>query len=316
VEVPRINGYLVNGPQWSLPARGKPQQGQLPMHKGSQPTDGARLKLPEGGYQKFSNLILDAEDAARLKTLCPITEGWLRPYVGGDELISGNWRYCLWLKGVPPQDLKTCPEVIERIQRVRKGRLQSPTKSVREFADYPTLFTQDRQPETDYVAVPEVSSSARDYIPMALLPKTVVASNKLMIVPGATLADFALLTSRLHMAWMKTVSGRLKNDYSYSPSVWFTFPLPKGDLSKLAPHAQAVLDARENHPGATLADLYDPDLMPADLRKAHTALDRAVDRLYRRAGFASDRERVEHLFQLYEAMVKPLLSQPKPRRRR
>jgi len=285
------------------------------MHKGSQPTDGARLRLPEGGYKKFSNLILDANDAAKLSILCPIAKDWLRSYVGGDELISGKWRYCLWLKDIPPQDLKKCPDVIERLKRVRSGRLQSPTQSVREFAVYPTLFTQDRQPDTAYVAIPEVSSSTREYIPMSLLPSDVIASNKLMIVPRATLVDFALLTSRLHMSWMRTVSGRLKNDYSYSPSVFFTFPLPKVNLTTLDPHAQAILDARANHPDATLADLYDPDLMPADLRRAHRDNDRAVDRLYRRSGFASDRERVEHLFMLYEQMVKPLLAQ-KPKRRR
>ena len=120
----------------------------------------------------------------------------------------------------------------------------------------------------------------------------------------------------MHMAWMRAITGRMKSDYMYSVGVVYnTFPLPKGDLSKLDPLAQAVLDARENHQGATLSDLYDPDLMPADLRKAHQALDRAVDRLYRRSGFDSDRERVEHLFQLYEAMMKPLLAARRPRRR-
>lgn len=136
-------------------------------------------------------------------------------------------------------------------------------------------------------------------------------------IEGATLELMSLMTSILHMAWFNTVAGRLKSDPRYSIGlVYNTFPLPDADLSTLAPHAQAILDARDNHPGATLADLYDPDLMPPDLRKAHRDNDRAVDRLYRKQGFQSDRERVEHLFMLYEKMTDPLLAQPKPKRRR
>jgi len=164
--------------------------------------------------------------------------------------------------------------------------------------------------------IPSVSSERREYVPFGFSEPPTIPSNLVSVLLDATLSDFALLTSAMHMAWLRHIGGRLKSDYRYSIGlVYNTFPLPKGDLSKLDPLAQAVLDARENHPGATLADLYDPDLMPADLRKAHAALDRAVDRLYRRSGFASDRERVEHLFRLYEAMVKPLLARPGRRRR-
>lgn len=314
--VSRLNGYLVDGPQWSVPARSRPAVGQKDIFKGSQPTDGARIKRPEGGYETHSNLILDGVDRNRLAAMYPSVERFIRPYVGGDELISGEWRWCLWLKDASPKDYDF-PDIRARLKRVREGRLLSPTESVRAFADYPTLFTQDRQPNQDYIAIPEVSSETREYIPIAMLSKEVVASNKLMIMPGGAFSDFALLTSRMHMAWMRTVAGRLKSDYSYSPSVWFTFPLPpSADLAKLEPLAQAVLDARAAHPGATLADLYDPDLMPPNLRAAHAALDRAVDRLYRPGGFASDRERVEHLFTLYERMVAPLLVQPKGRGRK
>lgn len=313
--VPRLNGYLVNGLQWAIPARTSPRDGQKQIFKGSQPTDGARLRLSGGGYQTFSNLIMDKTDRDRLIQMHPTIADVIRPFVGGDELISGQWRWCLWLKNATPKDYDFA-EIRERLRRVREGRLQSPTESVRAFSVYPTLFTQDRQPDQDYIAVAEVSSELRDYIPIAMLSHEVIASNKLMIMPGGSHADFALLTSRMHMAWMRTVAGRLKSDYSYSPSVWFTFPLPQGkDLSKLEPLAQAVLDARAEHPDATLATLYDPDLMPASLRRAHEALDRAVDRLYRPSGFSSDRERVEHLFGLYERMVAPLLAAPKPRRR-
>jgi hypothetical protein len=314
--VPRLNGYLVNGPQWSVPARGKPQAGQKEIHKGSQPTDGARLKLPEGGHETFSNLILDAQDRAHLVQMHPSLDPWIRPYVGGDELISGQWRYCLWLKDASPKDYDF-PNIRERLRRVRDGRLKSPTESVRDFANYPTLFTQDRQPSTGYIAIPEVSSETRDYIPIALLPADVIASNKLMIMPNGNLQDFALLTSRMHMAWMRTVAGRLESRYSYSPAVWFTFPMPAAaNLSKLEPLAQAILDARASHPDLSLAQLYDGLTPPPNLREAHTKLDRAVDRLYRPAGFASDRERVEHLFALYESMQTPLLSVPKGKRKK
>ena len=136
-------------------------------------------------------------------------------------------------------------------------------------------------------------------------------------MPDGGLSEFAILTSKMHVGWIKTVDGRLKNDISYSPSVWFTFPIPEdADLSTLDPFAQAVLDARAAHPGSTLAQLYDPDLMPRDLRDAHRALDRAVDRLYRRRAFSGDRERVEHLFGLYERMAAPLDVKAKGKRRR
>lgn len=153
-------------------------------------------------------------------------------------------------------------------------------------------------------------------MPIGFYSPPVIPSDLVFVRPEATLSEFALLTSALHMAWLRHIGGRLESRYRYSIGlVYNTFPLPKGDLSKLEPHAQAVLAARENHPGATLSDLYDPDLMPADLRRAHQALDRAVDRLYRRTGFDSDRERVEHLFRLYEASLGPLLTKKKRGRR-
>ena len=156
IPVKRINGYLIDGPQYVVPARSSPPQGRIKMHKGSQPTDGARLKLPEGGYRKSSNLILDADDRDKLLADDPYCEKWLRPYVGGDELISGKWRWCLWLKDADPSELRVSKPIMERLERVRKGRLQSPTASVREYANYPTLFTQDRQPDAEYLAIPEV----------------------------------------------------------------------------------------------------------------------------------------------------------------
>ena len=158
-------------------------------------------------------------------------------------------------------------------------------------------------PTAPFLMIPEVSSERREYAPIGWLEPPVIPSNKLRLLANATLTDFALLTSAIHMAWMRQIGGRLESRYQYSVGVTFnTFPTPPkdSDLSRLEPLAQAVLDARAAHSGTTLADLYDPDLMPPNLRRAHQALDRAVDRLYRRASFVSERERVEHLFTLYE----------------
>jgi len=318
-EVARINGYLIDGPQYVVPARSAPPPDRLKMHKGSQPTDGARLRKPGGGYLKFSNLILDSENRERLLAADPNSEKWLKPYVGGEEMISGQWRWCLWLKDADPSELKASKPIVERLERVRAGRLQSPTASVREFANYPTLFTQDRQPNTDYLAIPKDSSETREYIPIRMLPPTVIASDQLQIIPGAPLHYFGILTSTMHMSWMRTVAGRLKSDYRYAPAVYNSFPWPEmsdTQCSRIEVLSQDVLDARAMFPDSPLDVLYDSDAMPPSLRTAHRNLDRAVDRLYRRSGFVSERERVEHLFVQYEKIRTPLGLRVKSTRRK
>ena len=174
-------------------------------------------------------------------------------------------------------------------------------------------------PTAPFLVIPEVRSERRKHAPIGWLEPPVIPRNLVRILPNATLRDFALLTSGMHMAWLRHIGGRLKSDYRYSIGLAYnTFPMPpKGaDLSRLEPLAQAVLNARAAHPRATLAELYDPELTPPNLRKAHQALDRTVDQLYRRAGFATERERVEHLFALYERMYKPLTAATmKPKRR-
>ena len=316
-----INGYLIDGPQYSVPSRSRPPFGRVKMGKGSQPTDGARLKDGNGHYITTSNLILDDADKVALIGEDPITKKWLRPYVGGDELISGVWRWCLWLKDADATEIRNSKPVQVRLARVKKGRLLSPTLSVQAFARFPTLFTQDRQPSVSYLGFPEVSSGTRDYIPMAFLPPRVIASNKLQIVPKASVFDFGILTSAMHMAWMRTVGGRLKSDYSYSPSIYNSFPWPTvtaAQTANIEVLAQAVLDTRSTFPKQTLDDLYDPDSMPVPLRKAHDKLDAAVDRLYRRAKFNFERERVEHLFELFRKEAAPLdtTTPATPRRRK
>lgn len=307
--VKSINGYLVDGPQYAVPARTKAPAGMLKMHKGSQPTDGARLKKPGGGYITYSNLILDDGDKKALVKEAPVTREWLRHYVGGDELISGDWRWCLWLKDTKPSERKACHAIADRLERVKLGRAKSATPSVQAYAKYPWLFTQDRQPNVDYLAIPEVSSEHREYIPIAMLGSDIIASNKLQIVPGAPLYYLGVLISSMHMAWMRTVSGRLESRYSYAPAVYNSFPWPKMDqknIENIKKLTTAILETRDSFEGEQLEALYDADEMPPSLRKAHEKLDKAIDRLYRPKPFAFERERVEHLFSLYETQAAPL----------
>jgi hypothetical protein len=308
VPVKQINGYLIDGPFVTLPARTDPPVGFPRMLKGSQPTDGARIKIGKK-YITTSNLILDQNERDRALARDPSIAKWLKPFVVGDELVSGEARYCLWLKGADPSEIRSSIEVMERLDRVASGRLKSPTESVRRWAKFPSLFTQDRQPDCRYIALPEVSSENREYVPMDFLAPEIIASNKLQIIPGGEIYHLGVLTSWMHMAWMRTVSGRLKSDYSYSPTVYNSFPWPEpkpAQRERIEALAQAVLDARAAHANLSLAVLYDQRTMPPNLRKAHTALDVAVDKLYRAAPFISDRDRVEHLFGRYEAMVNPL----------
>ena len=285
----------------------------------NEPVNGMRrLKT---GVQMIDNGILtfSEEEKGAFLTAEPSASRFFRQYIGGNEFINGFHRWILYLREANPTDLRQLPMVAGKVAEVRAYRSASARASTQRMANYPTLVGVDERLDKDYLVIPNTSSERREYVPIGWLTPDVIANQKLRILPDATLTEFALLTSAMHMAWMRTVTGRMKSDYMYSVGVVYnTFPLPPQgvDLAKLKPLAQAVLDARAAHPGATLADLYDPDLMPPNLRKAHTTLDRAVDRLYRRGGFASERERVEHLFGLYEKMMAPLAVKPKPRRRR
>jgi hypothetical protein len=310
-ECANISPYLVIGPNLVLPSRTEPRAGFPQMKKGSQPTD--------GGY-----LILTESEKNELLSNEPDAEPWLRPFVGGDELIQSTHRWCLWLKAAPPNVLRRLPCVMERVAGVRESRLRSPTPQVRAYAEQPTLFTQDRQPDAPFIAVPEVSSENRRYIPIAFLQPTIIASNKLQIIVGGNIYHFGVLNSGIHMAWVRVVSGRLESRLSYAPSVYNNFPWPNPtpeQRERVEDKAQAVLDARTPHLPprglSTLADLYDPNTMPPELQRAHTQLDRAVERCYRAETFQSDRERVEHLFRLSEQLTAPLLpATPRTRGRR
>ncbi|QDA57689.1 DNA methyltransferase [Thermomonas aquatica] len=313
-----LSPYLVEGGELVLPSRTQPPHGYPLMTKGSQPTDGGHL-------------ILDPEEREDLLAQDPIAAEWVKPFIGGEELINGSMRYCLWLKDCPPSALRKMPAVLDRLEKVKAARLRSSTASVREWAIRPSLFTQDRQPTTSYLAIPRVSSERRTFIPMGYLEPDVIAHEKLIIIPGATLFHLGVLTSTMHMAWMRAVAGRLESRYSYAPAVYNNFPWP--DISdekhrtSIEAAAQGVLGARAQFPDATLADLYDPLTMPPALVKAHAALDKAVDAAYiaaeKAAGrkppkLSTDAERVAFLFERYQALTSllPATKQKKTARKR
>ena len=269
--VEHINGYLVDAPNVFIQSRGKPLTVGLPiMSKGSQPTDGGHL-------------ILSESERAEIVAAYPNASSFIKPFVGSRDLLNNDRRYCLWLKGVSPSSYRSIPPIVERLRLVARSRADSPTASVRRDAETPMLFTQIRQPDTNYLAVPEVSSENRRYIPIAFLTPNIIGSNKLYMVPDATMYMFGILISNVHMAWMRAVAGRLEMRYSYSPAVYNNFPWPTPtdeQKAKIEQTAQAILDARDLYPDASLADLYDPATMPPELVKAHQENDKAVMRAY------------------------------------
>lgn len=269
------------------------------------------------------NYIFDVAQRNEFLAKEPTAVKFLHPYVGSEEYINGSQRWILALQNARPEELRKMPSVIERMQAVRAFRHQSKRKSTLKIADEPTRYNVEVIPTRPFLVIPEVSSELREYVPIGWLEPPTIPSNLVRILPDADLWDFGLITSRVHMAWLRNIGGRLESRYRYSIGIVYNpFPWPDADektREKIRAFARAILDARKNHPESTFADLYDPNVMPNDLRKAHRDLDAAVDRLYRKEPFASDRERVEHLFKLYENLTAPMLavaSAPKKRGRK
>lgn len=288
--------------------------GMPPAKVGTKPVD--------GGY-----LILNDEERDALISSSPSADQAVRPFYGTEEFLGGKPRWLIVLSGIPNQAVRSMNAlkiILENVRRYRKGEippkrkptaeLKTPSALSLSLSNRPSEFHVTLLPTSPFMVIPEVSSEERDYIPIGWLNPPSVPSNKLIVFDDAKLWAFGLVTSRMHLAWTKFVGGRLESRYQYSTGINYNaFPWPAVndvDKARLDSLAQAVLDARSAHPGESLADLYDPDVMPADLRKAHRALDLAVDRLYRKLPFDSDRERVEHLFMLYEQMTAGLLSKP------
>ncbi|KAF0183244.1 MAG: DNA methyltransferase [Nitrospirae bacterium] len=286
-----INPYLVNAADILVGKRSKPICDVPEMGYGSKPADGG-------------NLILSEAEKTELLTAEPSAEMYLRAYVGADELLYNYRRYCLWLKDVPPAKLRSMPNIVIRLKAVRDMRQNSSDANTKRWAEYPSLFQTDRQPKSDYLAIPEVSSERRNYLPVGFMGSEVIASNKIYTLPNATLYHFGMLSSGMHIAWTRYIAGRLESRYQYSNQIAYNnFPWPDKPTEKqvaaVEQAAQAVLDARASHPESSLADLYDPVAMPPDLRKAHQSLDKAVDAAYGKKTFTSDAERVAFLFDLY-----------------
>jgi hypothetical protein len=301
-EVPNISPYLIPAGNTLVQARSKPLCDVPEMCKGNQPTDGGNL--------------LFATQAERDEFLAkePNAEKFIRPFIGSDEFINGSTRWCLWLKDASPQDVRSMPHVLERIEKVKAMRLASSKEATRKKAATAMLFDEIRQPERRYLLVPSVSSERRAYIPIGFMDAETIASNLALIVPQATLYHFGVLSSLLHMTWVKYVCGRLKSDYRYSNTIVYNnFPWAENptEVQKQAVErsAQAVLAARALFPTSSLADLYDPLTMPPALVKAHQSLDKAVEKCYRAQPFGSDEERITFLFALYEKYTAPLTAE-------
>ena len=268
--VDKINGYLVNAENVFIQLRGKPQPGLPKLVQGNKPWDGG-------------NLILSAEERTELINKYPNADSFIKPFVGSQEFIKGKIRFCLWLKGVSPKEYRGIPDIMERLKKVAEVRRKTKTVAVQALAEVPMLFAQIRQPDSNYILIPETSSSSRKYIPIGFMPKEVIASNSTLVATGASIYHFGILTSNVHMAWMRTVCGRLKSDYRYSPSVYNNFPWPtptNEQRAKIEQTAQSILDARALYPDCSLADLYDEATMPPELRKAHQQNDKAVMQAY------------------------------------
>ena len=307
-----ISPYLVEGTDLAITNRSKPICEVPDIKFGNQPIDGG-------------NLLLDAEAKAELLAKEPEAKNFVRPFLGAEEFINGMQRWCLWLKDTSPAKLRGLPEVMKRVEAVRDFRLASKRPATRELAATPSLFAFVSHEEKNYLLIPSASSERRNYIPMGFMSPGTIASNLCLIIPDAAIFHFGILSSAMHMAWVRQVCGRLKSDYRYSNKlVYNNFPWPSPtseQRERVEEKARAVLVAREPHLPprglGTLADLYDPLSMPPALAKAHAELDRAVEKCYRLEPFDSDRQRVEFLFALYEKLTTPLLPvTPKTKSRR
>lgn len=308
-QVASINPYLIPAAEHLFViSRTQPISSIPEIRFGSMPNDGGHLLMTENERR---NLISEEPAAAQ----------YVRTFLGSHEFINGERRYCLWLKNADPAVLRRMPHVMHRVRLVAQHRNDSDRETTRDLAAQPTLFGEDRQPNTRYLMIPSVSSERRRYIPMGFQQPEVIASNLCLTVEGADLFHFGVLSSAMHMAWVRTVAGRLKGDYRYSNKIVynnFPWPMEVTDPARqrVVDCAQDVLNARSRFPEQTLADLYDPDVMPIDLVNAHRGLDRAVDACYRRAAFGSDLERVQYLFELYGRLTAPLTATARRVRRR
>ena len=290
-----INAYLIDALDVFLESKSKPISNVPQMSSGGKPV--------EGGF-----LILSPDEKNALLAQEPHMDKYIRPFTSGDDFINNKNRFCIWLVGASPTDLKRAPETITRIEKVKEFRLASVKEATRRCAETPTLFMEIKEPKSDYLLIPATSSEQRRYIPIGYVDKSVIPNNAVQFVPDASLYHFGVLTSNVHMAWMRVVCGRLEMRYRYSANIVYNnFPWPNPtdeQKAKIEQTAQAILDARALYPDSSLADLYDELTMPVELRKAHQDNDRAVMAAY---GFPiktmTESQCVAELFKLYQELT-------------
>jgi hypothetical protein len=288
-KVNNISPLLMDGATIFVKSETSPLCEDFPaMNFGNMPADGGKL-------------IMSTEERDEFIGLYPGAEQFIRPLIGAEDFINGKQRWCVWLYDKNPKEYLAIPELRQRIEELKVIREKS---SRPQLASIPHLFAQITQPlGVSFIIIPAVSSEHRNYIPMGYLDENHIAANSCMVVGTDEMWLFGILTSLMHMAWVKTVGGRLKTDYRYSAQLCYnTFPFPKvSDAKKreIEEAAEEVLLVREDYPGKTLAELYDPDKMPDDLREAHHRLDLIVESCYQDKPLANDEERLECLFRLY-----------------
>ena len=269
--VSSINAYLVEADNVFVESRNKPLCSVPEIGIGNKPIDGGNYLFTEEEKNEFI-----AKE--------PLSEKWFRPWIGSQEFINRYYRYCLWLGDCPPNELRKMPECMKRVQAVKEYRMSSPSAGTRKLADKPTRFHVENMPDGTSILIPETSSENRRYIPMGFVSPDILCSNAVRLIPNADLYHFGVLTSNVHMAWTRTVCGRLKSDYRYSKDIVYNnFPWPnptEEQKTKIEQTAQAILDARALYPDCSLADLYDELTMPPELRRAHQANDKAVMQAY------------------------------------
>ena len=294
VEAANINPYLVDAANIFIKSRSTPICDVPALQNGGKPT--------EGGF-----LILTDDERQELVKSEPEANQFIRPYMMGKDFINRKPRYCLWMVKANPTVLKKCPSVLKRIDQVREYRLASPKAATKKKAEVPSLFAEVRECKTDYVAIPKVSSERRRYIPMDYLDKHTIPGDKLFMLESPSVFYFGILTSNVHMAWMRAVCGRLKSDYSYSNTIVYNnFPWPSSTPAQkelIEQTAQGILDARALYPDSSLADLYDPLTMPPELRKAHDKNNIAVMKAYGFSTKMSEAECVAALMKMYQELT-------------
>ena len=293
--VQNINGYLLDADNIFVESRSKPICDVPEIGIGNMPLDGGNYLFTEQEKEAFCK-----EE--------PKAEKWFRPWVGSHEFINRYFRYCLYLKDCPPSELRAMPGCLKRVNAVREFRLASSRASTKKLADFPLLFSTTNIPHSAYIIIPKVSSERRRYVPMGLLDPNILSSDLVFIIPDADHYRFGVLTSNVHMAWMRAVCGRLKSDYRYSKDIVYNnFPWPTptdAQKAKIEQTAQAILDARALYPDASLADLYDEATMPPELRKAHQENDKAVMQAYGFWGkYNSEPACVAQLMKMYQALI-------------